>query len=268
MSESEISIDFLGRFRNKALSEEFIIFWTIKRSRFSFAAATILVFSWTIVETIGTTWIYSNLHGDDQVANVFYGVSSLFLSIISLSICAILFFSLFNFKNIFIYSYLQLVLIFSMNLIFILKAIKHVQLGSPCSPYITSEPSENHCTNEETFLYMFNYRSVFTMCYSFQLLTAILYEPRLYIVLGCQITTSAVLLYSTYTTLATNLPAIAGFLIIGLVLVELHFQRIKGFINKRKLRQLLEENERNADANHAMEMRHMIGNVAHDLKTV
>lgn len=40
------------------------------------------------------------------------------------------------------------------------------------------------------------------------------------------------------------------------------------FLATRKLGGILEENERNAIHNHAQEMRHMIANVAHDLKTV
>ena len=34
------------------------------------------------------------------------------------------------------------------------------------------------------------------------------------------------------------------------------------------LKQVIEENEKKADEVHATELRHMIGNVAHDLKTV
>eukprot|EP01040_Poterioochromonas_malhamensis_P005101 gene5101-biopygen855 len=49
--------------------------------------------------------------------------------------------------------------------------------------------------------------------------------------------------------------------------IQIHFQRVQSFLHQRKVQQLLEENQKNADANHAMEMRHMISNIAHDLKT-
>ncbi len=228
----ETSLDCLGQFSNETLHEEYIIYWTNKRSRFSFVVATVLVLSWAIVETIGTTWYYNNFNVNEERVNVFYAVFSLILWSISLGLCTILFFSLLNFKNPFIYSYLQLVVILSMNIIFILKAIRHIHLGSPCSPNITSLSPDTDCPTNETFLSLINYRSVFTMCYSFQVLSAILYELRLYIVLGCHIITSAALLYSANSAIVTNLPAIIGFLMIGLVLIELHLQRIKGFLNK------------------------------------
>jgi hypothetical protein len=49
---------------------------------------------------------------------------------------------------------------------------------------------------------------------------------------------------------------------------EMQCRRVKAFINYTFLIEMLAVRERNADAIHAMEMRHMIGNVAHDLKTV
>ena len=65
-------------------------------------------------------------------------------------------------------------------------------------------------------------------------------------------------------------------LIIGVILflstlfavVDVQIRNILLFLTNRKLKEILEENERMADAMHAEEMRHMIGNVAHDLKTV
>ncbi len=53
-----------------------------------------------------------------------------------------------------------------------------------------------------------------------------------------------------------------------LVLYANQRQNLSLFLLTQKQKHLLEENERLADENHATEMRHMIGNVAHDLKTV
>lgn len=60
------------------------------------------------------------------------------------------------------------------------------------------------------------------------------------------------------------------FWIIGgiVVLFELYIQNIKSFFLKRKLIETMIENEKINEQNQANEMRHMIANVAHDLKTV
>jgi signal transduction histidine kinase len=42
----------------------------------------------------------------------------------------------------------------------------------------------------------------------------------------------------------------------------------ENFIRNKRLQEALEENERIQQQDRAIEMRHMIGNVAHDLKTV
>lgn len=51
-------------------------------------------------------------------------------------------------------------------------------------------------------------------------------------------------------------------------IIDVQTRNILLFFAKRKLAETLEENERMANANHALEMRHMIANLAHDLKTV
>ncbi len=50
--------------------------------------------------------------------------------------------------------------------------------------------------------------------------------------------------------------------------MELHIQKIWLFFVHHQLKEALLENERIADQTYADELRHMIGNVAHDLKTV
>jgi hypothetical protein len=58
------------------------------------------------------------------------------------------------------------------------------------------------------------------------------------------------------------------FLLSTLILYEMQRQNLALFLMAQKLTHSLEENERLADETHATELRHMIGNVAHDLKTV
>ena len=52
------------------------------------------------------------------------------------------------------------------------------------------------------------------------------------------------------------------------IIVDAQVHKVFFFLATRKLGGILEETERNAIHNHAQEMRHMIANVAHDLKTV
>ncbi len=52
------------------------------------------------------------------------------------------------------------------------------------------------------------------------------------------------------------------------ILYDNQRQNMEVFLLTQKLSFLLSENERMAAETHATEMRHMIGNVAHDLKTV
>ncbi len=52
------------------------------------------------------------------------------------------------------------------------------------------------------------------------------------------------------------------------MVIDTQVHKVQMFLTTRKLGGILEENERMALHNHAQEMRHMIANVAHDLKTV
>lgn len=62
---------------------------------------------------------------------------------------------------------------------------------------------------------------------------------------------------------------ISGWLIIGVILLyEHYYQHLSIFLMAYRNQQTIEEKDRDADRRSAAEMRHMIGNVAHDLKTV
>jgi signal transduction histidine kinase len=57
------------------------------------------------------------------------------------------------------------------------------------------------------------------------------------------------------------------FFIVGVMCVELHLSRVVSFLKYKQLQFTLAENKRMQDENRATELRNMIGNVAHDLKT-
>lgn len=62
-----------------------------------------------------------------------------------------------------------------------------------------------------------------------------------------------------------------GLIILGtgyFTIVDIKIRNIMIFLTNRKLHQAISDNERMADENHANELRSMIANVAHDLKTV
>lgn len=61
---------------------------------------------------------------------------------------------------------------------------------------------------------------------------------------------------------------IAWTIIIGVVLQEIHLFRVSHFLSVKKLQETITENKRMQEENRAIELRHMIGNLAHDLKTV
>jgi hypothetical protein len=95
----------------------------------------------------------------------------------------------------------------------------------------------------------------------------ILFE--LHCVYHLTITITAILYISHYEYSVVGVLIIIG-LSIGTfcLLIDLHIHNVAAFLTNHQLREILLEKERNADKQAALEMRHMIGNVAHDLKTV
>ncbi len=72
-----------------------------------------------------------------------------------------------------------------------------------------------------------------------------------------------------YYDLLDTLTALIAFIPLAtLLLYENYRQKVALFLLTQSQKNLLEENERLAAETHANELRSMIGNVAHDLKTV
>ncbi len=288
------SLDWFGRFKNPSIQEEFVLHCIEQRSKYSFRAITVILLLWLIAQTIYSTWFSDTYHGSEQTVNEIYGILCLALIGIALTLSAIISMSLFNFQNRLIYSYLQAIYLLSISFVFILKGIQYLHIPPPqCIPAELKDALRNilkllvppthqlaaetllqnaglapTCPSANSFSYLCNYQAVLIMLCIFQILIPILYEPRVCLLVICDVSTVAMMLYTYYDSIYTLVPFLATYLSIILVIVQLHLQRVQTFLHKRDLKQILEENERNADANHAMEMRHMIGNVAHDLKTV
>ena len=272
-------LDWLGRFQDETLQNEFIIYCMEQRSKFSFGAMTAIVLSLLIIEGIASTWFNENANSNESTSNLIYGILSLIMSALGLIFCAILCFSLEKWTNKISYSYIQVLLIVSINIVFLIQTIKCLHLGdTQCvpkqfKPLLSTDPNvtpliPDDCPPNDSYLSIVNFNAILTIHFSYQILTAIIFEPRLYVLWLCHFPTSFLMFFSIYKSFYGLVPLLICFVTLTFLQGELHFQRTQSFLNQRKLQQLLEENERNADANHAMEMRHMIGNVAHDLKTV
>jgi len=95
------------------------------------------------------------------------------------------------------------------------------------------------------------------------------YETRmLLIVLWIGSTGLVLLLVSVYHQSNFIISLILWICCVLIFVIELHVQKLWFFMIHHQLKEALLENERKADETYADELRHMIGNVAHDLKTV
>lgn len=193
------------------------------------------------------------------------------------------------------HSHLQVGFIVILNFLFFLKIVMRIQCDYACIPDnldllpvlterllpLTNSTNASNftetlqttvhsmtCISSKNYSRISSIQTILLMSICPQLLIAILYEPRIYLVLACHLTSTILLVVATTSSLYVTLPLILSAIVTSVLLYELHFQRIQSFLNHRRLQQILRTNEKNADAIHAMEMRHMIGNVAHDLKTV
>ncbi len=131
-----------------------------------------------------------------------------------------------------------------------------------------SPPTFKNCAQPDSFEAIVSFPMIIMLSFSPFLMMVILYEPRLYLLLACEVVLGPLMVYSMQSVIYNTIPVIILLCIVAVLLIELHFQRTNTFLSNRKLQTVLEEREKNADAIHATEMRHMIGNVAHDLKTV
>jgi len=89
-----------------------------------------------------------------------------------------------------------------------------------------------------------------------------------FVVGGFFLNMTSFIAYSWYANNITYVWSGAWMLIaIIMISIELHLFRVGNFLSHRKLRETLLENERMHAESKATELRHMIGNLAHDLKT-
>jgi signal transduction histidine kinase len=98
----------------------------------------------------------------------------------------------------------------------------------------------------------------------------VLQETRFYVIASCWLIVMASLLFCCFY-LHSHLPLSHTVLYLvwsPLVIFEIMRQSFEKFLTTKKLEDAISEIHRMAEAERANEMRHMIANVAHDLKTV
>lgn len=89
------------------------------------------------------------------------------------------------------------------------------------------------------------------------------------ILISLILSNTAYFVYSIILNDPHNAIIILGWTVItGVITIDLHIFKIIGFLNHKYLEETLVDNERMAEETRINELRHMIGNVAHDLKTV
>lgn len=292
--EVDFSLDYFGRFKDPKLQEEFIIACLEHRSTFSFLILSLSLLVWLLIENFLSPFHLSSskVQGSVEIAVIVICVIVILLSI-AIYVCSITSLT----KNHLIHTYIQLFFGISINILFIVKIIEVIgRGGSSClpsidhliehlqihvTPYIATSEITNvyeairkeliclQCTQHASDFFTINsLAQVIMLSLCPQLLMVILHEPRLYLTFTSHFITGGLLIFTI--SVQGNLILPLGFMItaIAVVLYEIHIQRTQYFLNNRKLQDILNKNEKNALEIHAMEMRSMIGNVAHDLKTV
>lgn len=293
-NNEDTSLDYFGRFRNVELQKAYILSCLKQKSPLSFVSLTALITGWAIAETTAALSLYSG-EGNKELG---FAISSF----VSIGLC--LFFCLCIYvlsrrknhvthseKIQYYHSYLQVCFILSVTWLFILKLIEqNVFQAASCIPRFRTQisttttttsttttyppatnfspPTFKNCAQPDSFEAIVSFPMIIMLSFSPFLMMVILYEPRLYLLLACEVVLGPLMVYSMQSVIYNTIPVIILLCIVAVLLIELHFQRTNTFLSNRRLQTVLEEREKNADAIHATEMRHMIGNVAHDLKTV
>eukprot|EP01040_Poterioochromonas_malhamensis_P001672 gene1672-1770_t len=243
MAGEATSLDYFGRFRDAELQLQFIVSCRKQRSNFSYMVLTVMVLGWAITETIASTWFHDS-DGDHKITpdEQAYGILSLIFSGFALFLGFILctYSSLFpGIKDNLIYSYLQAFFLIALNLVFIVKMIKQIIKGKDeeCTPNImqivgdamptnlaatnlpllenilASANLQPTCPSSNSFFSVVTFDKLLVMCFCPQLILAIIYEPRLFLVLGCHFTAGSLLLASVDSSIYSVLPILIAFLI-------------------------------------------------------
>eukprot|EP01040_Poterioochromonas_malhamensis_P012786 gene12786-14014_t len=221
------SLDPFGRFRNGELQTEYLLHCMQKRSKISFAIVAFLFLVWSFTETLAFKFSNDSEgvgNWNSRVLGLFAVVSFLltFIAIITLIILCLSYFTPNKYQH--IYAYCQVSFIIIINVLYIVKILRYIYIGTPnCLQYnipqlitdnlpSTVSPSDldvlKHllsiarlpptCPSEKSFLSNASYQVVIMMSFCPQLIMAILYEPRLYLILTFHLLTSVLIFLKNF----------------------------------------------------------------------
>jgi hypothetical protein len=285
---SDESLDYLGRFSNQTLQNEFVLDCLNRKSPHLFAVVSFLLFIWLATDIYVSSTYYPN----DVVYQALQFASTCFL-ILSFGLgIRIYFHSRRNLPDKH-HSFIQVAFILSINIVFVLRLLEQSVYGvRACAPeelhvkvsttesltlqinqtYSLSDMSNTHSLIEANLPpcppKLLSIQMKLVMSTIPFLLMVILYEPRLCFIFLCIIDVAILFIYLLLDSYQNYLPVMVAGGVFLLLFYDLHHQRIRAFLANRRMKAMLRERERNEEINHATEMRHMIGNIAHDLKTV
>eukprot|EP01040_Poterioochromonas_malhamensis_P010160 gene10160-11046_t len=185
----ETSLDLLGRFKSPSLQEEYILYCLEQRSKVSFATISVLISVWAIVET--TICADRFQQGNGNEIEIVYAIQHIHTGS---SFCIPK--ELNSVKLIFQYLSPN---ISQDDVATLHRLMQYVDLPEDC-------------TSPNNYNYLANYLSVLVMSFNYQILTAIIYEPRLYLLWGCHLPTIVLLIYANATSLFMIVPLLIGFI--------------------------------------------------------
>lgn len=159
----------------------------------------------------------------------------------------------------------NIIFIASITIIVILRMARHVLL--PCQfPHLIESILQRDCSYKHKDFLTWDISAFLIIVPIIYLL--ILKERRFHIILCSYLFTFSAIFIMVLAYDVSKLPFVLFWSVLGLLmLVQIHLQNIYNYFLKRQLIETLVDKEQKETENHAAEMRHMIANVAHDLKT-
>ncbi len=258
------SLDIFGRFIDQQLQEEFVLHCLDQRSKITLATMTFIILAWSSIET------FTILQDENPTDDLIFSTISIILTIIGFILVSVLTFSPLKFENQFFYSYCQTLLLICLNFLFMNKAIRKILLGTNfCIPdaynstklvlkYLSPEVSDADvetlhrildyvhlpiaCSPVNSYYYLANNTTIKIMSMTFQILTALISEPRLSLLWTCYLPTVGLILFMDYSSFFSLIPLLVGFIAVAFLHGELHYQRVQSFLRQKRIQQLLDEN--------------------------
>jgi hypothetical protein len=284
-----IKFGFLGEFQDPVLQKKFISHCMARKSTYFFAIIGTVIALWGGAESLTNMIVVDEQEALNDV--IFTVLTLIFMTIALITGYTLVFNMIYEdydqgilAKDFYGLDHpnCQAIFIISLHIILWLKLIRHITEGSTdhCLPHnwystlhdATFVPKGSslwrapECPRSAGVASFTSLELLIIMSITPILLMIIMNEPRLYLCFGCILLIELTIILTSETV--KLLFELVKLFILLAVFYQLQDRRMHDFLNYSSLEGMLEQREKNADAQHALEMKHMIGNVAHDLKTV